>query len=52
MGWQILLSIYRAFNEDVKLVSASDVLNELAKTKKAFAGTSYFKMAENGTQLE
>ncbi len=51
-GWQILLSIYKAFNEDIKLVSASDVMNEFAKTNKSFAGVSYFKVDNNGIQLE
>ena len=50
-GWQVLLSIYKAFNEKVKMVSVSDIVNDMAENVKAFEGISFFKIGDQGVQV-
>jgi NADH-quinone oxidoreductase subunit G len=50
-GWQILLSIYKAFNEKIKMVSVSDIVNDMAENEKALEGISFFKIGDQGVQV-
>jgi len=50
-GWQVLLSIYKAFNEKIKMVSVSDIVNDMAENVKAFKGISFFKIGDQGVQV-
>ena len=51
-GWQILLSIYKAFNEDVKMVTVSDIMNDMSRNIKKLNGISFFKVGDEGVQIK
>ncbi len=49
--WDILLQLGKKFKTDWNLISASDVMNDLASSVKAFADISYFKLGDQGIQI-
>jgi len=51
-GVQVLLNLYKAFKPDVKMASAADVMDDLAASRKEFAGISYFKLGDHGVQIK
>jgi NADH-quinone oxidoreductase subunit G len=50
-GVQILLDLYRAFKPDLKMISAADVMNDLAANRSEFNGMSYFSLGDSGEKL-
>ncbi|HDZ10872.1 MAG TPA: NADH-quinone oxidoreductase subunit L, partial [Bacteroidetes bacterium] len=46
--WVILVDLGRRFNSEWKMLSASDVMNDLAENEAAFRGISYFKLGDQG----
>jgi len=51
-GWQVLLDLLQAVGTKTELVTASDVLNDLAAQVPAFAHISSFKLGDEGLPVE
>ncbi len=51
-GVQILLDIYRAFNPEIQMTSAGDVLADMAKSRKEFKGMTYFELGDHGLKIK
>ncbi len=49
--WDTLLQLGKKFNPGWAMLSASDVMNDLASNVKAFEGISYFKLGDQGIQI-
>lgn len=50
-GWQVLLELYRLNDEKTSMVSAADVMSDIAAKLSPFKGISYFKLADSGIKI-
>ena len=50
-GWSSMAALAERLGEPLAIYSAADLFNDLAGRIPAFAGLSYFKLADDGIQL-
>ena len=51
-GWQVLLDLYKMFNENSTMVTIGDVINDMVQEVEALKDVSFFKLGDYGMKLE